>query len=204
MANSCNIYNIHNCSGGCFLCNTTDKIVNDYLLSSLCKTNDFCIEKGESCDERIFLESCIITNNLVKAFIALINIIAFTKSFKRITNSFTVYKYNKVKQGVFFIFYSTINLAVPGFLIFTTNLIYVVYSIVCILSYLYVFTCIPKLKKTDYLINTHYTEYQSLSNTLPITPSQSRAESPIPISIPTPDEVNLGNNNPLPTIQSHT
>ena len=63
---NCNIYDIHNCNGSCYLCNTTEHIVNKYGLLTFCKTTDFCIEKGFSCDERIFLDNCIITNNFLR------------------------------------------------------------------------------------------------------------------------------------------
>lgn len=202
--NSCDTYNIHNCSGSCYLCNTSEHIVNDYGLLRLCKTTNFCIEKGDSCDERLFLTNCIITNTFLRSVITLVNIIAFSISFKKITNTFEVYQYDKVKHGIFLISYSVTNLVTPCILLFTTNTTYFIYFMVCIVSYLYIFTCLPKLKKTEYLINKNYIDYNSLSDTLPITPIQSRSDSPVSNIISSSELVSPGNNIQTPTIQSHT
>lgn len=202
--NNCNIYNIHNCNGSCYLCNTTNYIANNYGILTFCKTTDFCIKEGTSCDERLFLDNCIITNNFLRTVITLVNVLAFSVSFKRITNTFEVYQYDKIKQGICLLSYSTTNLAIPSILLFTTNTLYFIYFMVCIVSYIYIFTCLPKLKKTEYFINKHYTNYNSLSNTLPITPIQSRTESPVSNIISNSEQVDPENSIQTPIIQSYT
>lgn len=205
MVDNCNIYNIHNCSGGCYLCNITETPIDNFGLLVLCKTTDYCIKKGTYCDESIYIDKCFITNHVFRTFIVLINLIVFSLSFRKIIYTLEVYQYDKFKQGIFLTFYSAVNLAIPSILLFTNNLFYVIYFIVCILSYLYVFTCFPKLNKKEYFVNKNYNIYNLLSDTLSITPIQSRTNTPFSDIISTHDEVvHPENNSPLPTIQSHT
>ena len=133
--------NILNCTGECYICNLNGNALSYF--PSMCSATTLCINKTVKCSEELFSEQCKISTNAIKAGIIFIELILFNISFRYLIKSFNNYNYNINKQLVALSFHTTINLITPIVLLFTTNVIYLWYCIFTLLSFIYIYACIP-------------------------------------------------------------
>lgn len=182
----CPTFDVVNCSqfNGCAICNISSaEIERKYNILPYCTETEFCISNNTTCGSHIYVDSCILSNNIVKVGVGLFVLFLYSYAHKRITEVLKINRYDETKQFIILSLYSIINLFIPIILIFTTYLIYLEYFGVCILSFIITCCCIPPVSRRRYVFNRNYRPFISLSHTMPITPPNSPIETPTNTSI---------------------
>lgn len=203
----CPIYDILNCSqfDHCYVCNVTNtEIERKYNILPYCSETEFCISDQLTCNDQIYFDDCIVSNNIIKVGVGLLVFFLYTISYNKILTVLNINRYSDVSKFIIISLYTTINLIIPIVLISITHLIYLEYFGICILLFMFTCCCLPSSRTSRRLTNLNYNTYRPLSYTMPITPT----ESPIERIIHTiPEEQNenppayedLESNNQTPT-----
>lgn len=185
----CPTYEILTCDqfNACNICNVSNNNVeHKYNILPFCSETKFCIPNNTVCNDNIYIDNCMISNNIVKICIGLLVLCFYSYAYKRITEILKINRYDESKQFVIISLYSIINLFIPIILIFTTYLIYLEYFVICSLSFILTCCCIPRTSQRRHILNRYYRPFISLSHAMPITPSPS----PPPIETPTNTSIN--------------
>lgn len=175
----CPFYDTQNCStfSECYVCNISiATIEKKYNILPYCSQTDFCISNQTLCNDNIYLDQCITSNNIIKTGIGILVFLLYAVSYKRITNVLQINRYSELTKLYIISFHSIVNFIIPIILIFLTYLIYLEYFVVCILSFILTMCCIPSSRSSQYVFNLNYNPYTSLSHTMPITPVESPTE----------------------------
>lgn len=208
----CPTYDILNCSqfDHCYVCNvSTAEVERKYNILPYCSETQFCISNQSICDDQIYFDDCIVSNNIVKVGVGLLIFFLYAYSYKRISDTLQTNRYNESSKFIIISLHSIINLFIPIILICITHLIYLEYFGVCILSFILIQCCVPSSRISRRLTNLNYNPYRPLSHAMPITPTESPTERIIH-TIPEEQNENppayedLESNNQTPTFQYQT
>ncbi len=175
----CPTHDILNCSqfDHCYVCNVTAaEIERKYTILPFCSETNFCISDQKICNDQIYFDYCIISNNIVKVGVGLLIFFLYTYSYRRILDVLQTNRYNESSRFIIISVHSIINLIIPIILICTTYLVYLEYFGVCILSFMFTCFCLPSSRISRRLTNLNYNPYRPLSHTMPITPTESPTE----------------------------
>lgn len=175
----CPTHDFLNCSqfDHCYICNvTTAEVERKYSILPYCSETQFCISNQSICDDQIYFDYCIVSNNIVKVGVGLLILFLYAYSYKRILDVLQINRYSEVPKFIIISLYTTINLIIPFVLLSITHLIYLEYFGICILSFMFTCLCLPSSRISRRLTNLNYNPYRPLSHTMPITPTESPTE----------------------------
>ena len=194
------ICDMYNCTGECYICNMNIVNTSDSNWLPFCESNSLCIHKSLPCDYDIFTNKCVTINNLIKGFVFFIEILLFNIGFGHMVNPFYGYRSNITKKTILLILYCIINLIIPLIVSLTTKILFMWYTIVCVVSCMITYICMPSLYIKQQYVNLQYNPVDYLSSDLPITPTDSiRSES-----LDSIENIDQESNRNSPTIQSQT
>ena len=132
----CNAYDIYNCSGNCYICNiSATEIEHNYNIFPYCTETKYCISNLTQCENSVYLDHCILSNTFIKIMIGILIICLYIGAYHRILTAYRTYGYSINKQTTIVSIYSIINLIIPIILLFLTNILYLEYFIICVVSY---------------------------------------------------------------------